>query len=268
MPEDTLQESKGPTPHGRTDFPEPEGGLGRSVLSVLFWLWVGVSGISLSLLGILLFLPFNPWVDPRRHVIGFVSSLWGKAIIYALPGIAFRVDGRNRLSALSGPVVFCPNHQSVADIPLLLTFLPLAKFLVRADVFSLPVMGLHLRLCGYIRAPSKRGEPGPDPLLEAESWLRRGCNIVIFPEGTRSPDIHRLLRFRRGAFDLAQRAGVPLVPVAIQGTGRVIGKGKLRFRFTGRIRVQLLEPLWVTGDARQMAAQVRDRIQHAIDEPA
>jgi 1-acyl-sn-glycerol-3-phosphate acyltransferase len=265
--EDIPEELRAPAPTGHPDPQESEGGVGRVILSGLFWLWVGVSGISLSLLGILLFLIFNPWVDPRRHVMAFVSSLWGKAIIYALPGIAFRVEGRSRLAALSGPFVFCPNHQSVADIPLLLTFLPLVKFFVRADVFSIPVMGLHLWLCGYIRVP-KRGEPGTDPLLQAEFWLRRGCNIVIFPEGTRSPDIHRLLRFRRGAFELAQRVGVQLVPVAIQGTGRVLGKRKLRFRFTGRIRVQLLEPLWVTGDAREMAALVRLQIQHAIDQPA
>lgn len=266
MAEDIPNKFQPSAPSRHVDSPEPEGGIGRILLSILFWLWVGVSGVALSLLGILLFLPFNPWIDRRRHVLGFVSGLWGRAIIYALPGIAFRVEGRRQLAEVSGPVVFCPNHQSVADIPLLLTFLPLAKFLVRANVFSFPVMGLHLRLCGYIPVP-KAGGPGADPLLEAEFWLRRGCNIVIFPEGTRSPDIHRLLRFRRGAFDLAQRMGVPLVPVAIQGTGRVLGKGKLLFRFTGRIRVQLLEPRWVTGDARAVAAQVRRQIQHAIDQP-
>jgi 1-acyl-sn-glycerol-3-phosphate acyltransferase len=95
----------------------------------VFWLLVGVLGIDGSLLGLLLFVPFNPWLDPQRRVMGFVASLWGNGISRALPG-----DGRQQLCALSGPVVFCPNHQSIADIPLLLTFLPLAKFLFR--IFS------------------------------------------------------------------------------------------------------------------------------------
>lgn len=247
---------------------EPEGGAGRTLLSLLFWLWIGVLGVSLSLLGLLLFLPFNPWVDPRRRVMGFVASLWGKGIVLAAPRIHFQVDGRRRLAALQGPVVFCPNHQSLADIPLLLAFLPLAKFLVRANLFSVPVLGLQLRLSGYVPVPTRTEETIEDPLVRAEFWLRHNCNVLIFPEGTRSPDAHRVLRFRRGAFDLAQRMSVPLVPVAIQGTGRVLGKGSFRFRFRGRIRVQVLDPVSVTGDGRAVAAQVRSKIQQAIDQPA
>jgi 1-acyl-sn-glycerol-3-phosphate acyltransferase len=247
---------------------EPEGRAGQVALSVLFWLWVGVLGISVTLLGLLCFLPFNPWLDPQRRVMGFVTSLWGKGIIFALPGIDFQVEGREQLAALPGPVVFCPNHQSLADIPLLLTFLPLAKFLVREDLFSFPVLGIQLRLAGYVPVPAKSMQSTGESLVRAEFWLRRKCNVLIFPEGTRSPDIHRLLRFRRGAFDLAQRIGVPLVPVAIQGTGRVLGKGRLVFRFRGTIRVQVLAPVWVSGDSRAVAARVRSLIQHAIDQPA
>jgi len=247
---------------------EAEGGTTQVALSLLFWLWVGVLGIAVFLLGLLLYLPFNPWLDPHRKVMGFVTTLWGKGIIFALPGIDFQVDGRQQLAALPGPVVFCPNHQSLADIPLLLTFLPLAKFLVRGDLFSFPVLGIQLRLAGYVPVPVKSKAAAPDSLARAEAWLRRKCNILIFPEATRSPDTHRLLRFRRGAFDLAQRMGVPVVPVAIQGTGRVLGKGRWVFRFRGRIRVQVLAPVWVSGDSRAVAAQVRSLIQHAIDRPA
>jgi 1-acyl-sn-glycerol-3-phosphate acyltransferase len=149
----------------------------------------------------------------------------------------------------------------------LLAFLPLAKFLVRANLFSLPVFGLQLRLSGYVPVPTRTEETDEDPLVRAEFWLRQNCNVLIFPEGTRSPDAHRVLRFRRGAFDLAQRMGVPLVPVAIQGTGRVLGKGSFRFRLQGTVRLQVLEPISVTGDGRAVAAEVRSKIQHAIDQP-
>ena len=199
--------------------------------------------------------------------MGYVASLWGKGIVHALPGIESQVSGLERLATLSGPVIFCPNHQSLADIPLLLTYLPLAKFLVRAGLFSVPVLGLQLRLSGYVPVPPTSAETGEAPLERAEFWLRQRCNVLIFPEGTRSPDIHRLLRFRRGAFDLAQRAGVPLVPVAIQGTGCVLGKGQFLFRFRGKIRVQVLDPITVTGDGREAAARVRAQIQQAIDQP-
>jgi 1-acyl-sn-glycerol-3-phosphate acyltransferase len=198
--------------------------------------------------------------------MGYVASLWGKGIIHALPGIDFQLEGTDRLAAWPGPSVFCPNHQPLADIPLLLTFLPLAKFLVRARLFFVPFLGLQLWLSGYVPVRATASEKDGEALAQAELWLRRGCNVLIFPEGTRSPDVHHLLRFRRGAFDLTQRAGVPLVRVAIQGTGRVLGKRSLLFRFRGRIRVRMLDPVRVTGEAREVAARVRTRIQEAIDQ--
>jgi 1-acyl-sn-glycerol-3-phosphate acyltransferase len=265
--EDVSHESPSAAPSTRVVAPGPEQGPGSILLSLLFWLWVAASGMCLSLLALSLFIPFNPWVDPRRKVMAFMASLWGRGIVLAMPAFEFQVLGRERLAACPGPVIFCSNHQSLADIPLLLAYLPHAKFLVRAGLFSVPVLGLHARLAGYVRVPTKSTETGEDPLVRAEFWLRQGCNVVIFPEGTRSPDPHRLFRFRRGAFDLARRVGVPLVPVAIQGTGRALRKGQLLFRFRGTVRVQLLEPTVVTGDGREAAARVRAEIQRAINEP-
>ena len=235
------------------------------LLSIAFWIWVALSGMVLALAALLLFVPFNPLIDRRRRVMDWISHLWGKGIMTMLPGVRLEVLGRDRLRTWNEPFVFCANHQSVADIPVLLSIFPHFKFVVKESLFWLFPLGLQLRLCGYV--PSAKDKPGAaeQVLAKSELWLRRGSNMLLFPEGTRSPD-DRLLRFGQAAFVLAQRAGVPVVPLAVSGTGRVIAKGRFLYDFTGVVRVEILEPLRVEGDPKACASRVRALIQNAIND--
>jgi len=235
------------------------------MLSIAFWVWVALSGTVLALVAVLLFIPFNPLIDRQRRVMDWISHLWGRGIMTALPGVQLEVLGKERLRTWNEPFVFCANHQSVADIPVLLTVFPRFKFVVKKILFWLFPIGIQLRLCGYV--PAVKDKPGAAEQVLAKSrlWLRRGSNVLIFPEGTRSLD-DRLLRFGQTAFVLAQRAEVPVVPIAVSGTGRVIAKGRFLYDFTGRVRIEILEPLLVEGDPKVVASRVRALIQNAVNE--
>lgn len=235
------------------------------MLSVLFWCWVGLSGSVLALLGMLLFLPFNPWVDPDRRVMEWVNSLWGRAIFAALPRLEIEVVGLERLAEGEGPFLICPNHQSHADIPLMLKLLPQFKFVAKPSLFLVPLLGLQVRLAGYL--PAGRGGEGEAQrvLARAQAWLARGRHILVFPEGTRSSD-GRLQRFGQGPFALAARAGVRVLPVAISGSGRTLPKGSYVYAFRGKIRVEFLAPVPVTDTPRAAASQVRGLIEQALRE--
>ncbi len=239
--------------------------ISQVLLSIAFWIWVALSGTVLVLVALLLFVPFNPLIDRRRRVMDWISHVWGKGIMTMLPGVRLEVAGRDRLRTWNEPFVFCANHQSVSDIPVLLSIFPQLKFLVKENLFWLFPIGLQLRLCGYV--PAAKDKPGAAERVFAKAglWLRRGSNMLIFPEGTRSPD-GRLLRFGQAAFALAQRSGVPVVPVAVAGTGRVIAKGRFLYDFTGVVRVEILEPLRVEGDPKACASKVRALIQRAIQD--
>lgn len=239
--------------------------LKQVTMSIAFWIWVAVSGTVLALIALLLFIPINPLVDRQRRVMDWFSHLWGKGIMTALPGVRFEVFGKDRLPNSDRPLVFCANHQSVADIPVLLSIFPSFKFVVKEPLFWVFPIGIQLRLCGYVPAPKDKPGGAEQVIERSARWLQRGSKILIFPEGTRSLD-GRLLRFGQTAFVLAQRAGVPVVPIAISGTGRVIAKGRLLYNFTGRVRVEILEPLRVEGDPKAVASRVRALIQHAVDE--
>ena len=117
------------------------------------------------------------------------------------------------------------NHQSMLDI-LLLSHLPREmKWVAKESLFRTPWVGWMLRMSGDI--PVRRGdaESGGEALARARRrYLARGMSIMIFPEGTRSAT-GTLLPFKNGAFRLAIEAGVPVLPVAVNGTGAGMPKG-------------------------------------------
>ncbi|MCI0569705.1 MAG: 1-acyl-sn-glycerol-3-phosphate acyltransferase [Myxococcaceae bacterium] len=237
----------------------------RVIGSLLFWSWVLLWGSVIAVLGLLLFVPFNPWTDPRLRVMGALTRLWGWGAFRMVPGFRVEVVGLERLGPGQGPYVLCPNHQSFADVPLLLMALPQFKFIAKTPLFWTPPLGLQMRLAGYVEA--SRGEAGGAERVLARSiaWLRRGVHVLVFPEGTRSPD-GRVQRFGQGPFALAQRAGVPVVPVAVMGTRKLVPKGDFRFDFSeaGNVRIEILEPIPPTGEARELASRARARIQEAV----
>jgi 1-acyl-sn-glycerol-3-phosphate acyltransferase len=235
----------------------------RVLGSVVIWLWIGVWGTVLALAGLLLFLPFNPWVDPQRRMMERLNWLWGRGAFWSTPGVSVELVGGEWLKKHPGPYVICANHSSVAEIPLLLSLLPPLKTIAKPPLFWTPPIGLQMRLAGHI--PAGRGGPGDaERVLErAKFWLGRGVHILVFPEGTRSPD-GRVMRFGQGPFVLAAQAGVPVLPIAISGSHQVLPKGSYLYRLRGHLKVQVLEPVKVEGEPRAVASRVRARIMEAL----
>src|SRR4051812_34062320 len=152
-----------------------------------------------------------------------MSGLWGWGVLLFvrrfLPVDAYGLEKLEK----GGPYVLCPNHFSIADTITLLGVLPSFAFVVRKDVFFMPMIGMQLWLSGYVRA--KESDGGRSVLEGCVKWLQRGVSVLMFPEGTRSPD-GQVHRFRQGPFLIAQRCNVPVVPIAIFGTREIVPKGR------------------------------------------
>jgi 1-acyl-sn-glycerol-3-phosphate acyltransferase len=174
-------------------------------------------------------------------------------------GVRVRVRGLERLSG--GPCVFTPNHQSHFDIAALLGYLPGSnRFAAKREMFSEPILGLVLRTMGMI--PVDRD----DPLASIDRLNRLkldGSSVIVFPEGTRSPD-GTLLPFKKGAFVAAIALGVPVVPVVCKGTTVIMPKGKYLSILPGEAELVVLDPIPTAGmtyeDRDTLLEQVRARI--------
>lgn len=175
--------------------------------------------------------------------------------------IPFRVRGREHLP--QGPCVAVCNHASYLDGILLTAALPARfTFLVQHGAADWPYIGLIVRRMGVLfvnREAPRAAAQATRALIER---LRAGESLAIFPEGTfRAAPV--LLPFRSGAFLVAARAGVPVVPVALRGTRRLFGEGQRLFRHS-RVDIEILPPLNPEGGHREAAERLRAAARNAI----
>jgi 1-acyl-sn-glycerol-3-phosphate acyltransferase len=160
-----------------------------------------------------------------------------------------------------GPVIFVSNHESALDIWVLFATLGRSfRFMAKQELFRIPVFGWYLRMGGHI--PVDRSSPSRSfaSLRRAGASVRAGTSLVVFPEGTRSAD-GRIHAFKPGSFVVAKEAGVPIVPVAISGSG-AITPTKVIAVHPGTIRVAAGDPIDPNAFAERDAllAEVRRRI--------
>jgi len=129
----------------------------------------------------------------------------------------FDIEGEPPPHIANQAYVVVANHESQAD-PFLLSFLPWdMRWVAKEELFKQPLSGWALRAGGDIPLRRGEGDSVRACMAECERALRGGISVMMFPEGTRSPD-GNLLPFKNGAFDLAVRAGVPILPIALAGT--------------------------------------------------
>lgn len=188
------------------------------------WTWfsfalVSTVGFVICLVVFLLTRPF----DPTRRWIGRAIRLTGRVMCACVP--AWRFSVRGPVPEPLPPRVVCVcNHMSNID-PFLLTHVPWEmKYLAKASLFRIPMVGWGIGLAGDI--PLVRGSASSvkRALARAAWYVERGMPVLFFPEGTRSPD-GQLLPFKDGAFRLAIETGAHVLPLALAGTADALRKG-------------------------------------------
>lgn len=167
-----------------------------------------------------------------------------------------------RMPALpDGPVIFASNHESALDIWVLFRHLGRSfRFMAKQELFRIPVFGWYLKVGGHIPVDRSNRARSAASLLRAAEAVRAGTSLVVFAEGTRSLD-GRIHAFKKGPFVIAMEAGVPVIPIAIAGSGAITPK-KVVAVHPGTIRLAVGDPV----DPRQFAdknallVEVRRRI--------
>ncbi len=179
----------------------------------------------------------------------------------ALAGVRIRVEGTENIPAEA--CLFMANHTSAVDPVAMFVATPRhIAFLAKQELFRIPLLGLAMRRAQFLPVDRSSAEAAAGSVDRAVEQLRAGVSMMIYPEGTRSPDGH-LLPFKRGGFLLAIRAGRPIVPVAIQGAERILPKHQLWIR-PGEILLKYLPPVSVAGYTQEDRAILLDRVRASI----
>ena len=196
-----------------------------------------------------------------------LARVWARLLLWG-SGIRVRVEGFEHIDP-QGSYVFASNHLSYMDTPVVMANLPMQfRFIAKSGLFKIPLLGTHLGQAGHI--PVHRGDPRASiktMQTAADVIQKRGISMLIFPEGGRSHD-GVLQPFKEGGAYIAIRAGVPLVPIALIGTDRVLpfGSGTPR---TGRVTLRVFPPIETTSltlkNRQELTERVRELIVEALE---
>ena len=207
------------------------------------------------------------WPFDRRGAMQHWCARWWCRLVAWSIFARIRVYGTENVSKDQN-YVYMANHSSLIDTPALFAYLPHQfRIMAKKELFYIPFMGWHLWTAGNF--PIDRSDPRKtaNSLRRVIEGVRSGKSLAVFPEGTRTPDGH-LQEFKSGAFKIAVRAGVPIVPVSIRGTFKLLPKTTLAPR-PGRVEVVIGEPIetreYSDRNLTELIARTRAAIQANLE---
>jgi 1-acyl-sn-glycerol-3-phosphate acyltransferase len=228
--------------------------------SIVTYVAVSLYVLVAGTVGLLIAVPFN-----AKNLL-YRLGHGGVALALGLAGIRYTVIGREHIPA-NRAVVFCANHQSNVDPPVLFRALhPRLHILYKAELRKLPVLGRVFEVGGFVAVQRENRDAAFASIERAAESVRQGNSFLIFPEGTRSKT-DTLLPFKKGGLVMALRAQAPIVPVAIMGGRAAMQKGSAFVRPV-QVTVRIGPPLDTAGmtadDRDTLIDQVRARIEALI----
>ena len=195
------------------------------------------------------------------EAIVFIGRNWIRWI-YATCGIRVEVEGLDNVDPAQ-PVVFMSNHQSVIDIGAIVLSIPVSwRFVAKKELTYIPFFGWALGLSDQIIIDRSKRERSVKSLQAAAGRIRDGINVIVFPEGSRSPD-GQLTEFKSGGFHLAIEAGVPILPVTVSGSMAITPKRSLRIE-SGTVKVVYGKPIPTEGLEVSARHQLKEVVRTAI----
>ncbi|MCC7438318.1 MAG: 1-acyl-sn-glycerol-3-phosphate acyltransferase [Armatimonadetes bacterium] len=225
------------------------------------WIWLSsVALLTLWLIPVGVARLFDR--DPARYRTGRVLRRLAPILVAINPMWKLRIEGEF-VTDPRRPYMVVSNHQSFADIPFITTVPWEMKWFAKAELFNIPVLGWLMRLAGDIPVDRHDRRRAAQALIHAARFLRDRCSVIIFPEGTRSLD-GRVGGFSDGAFLLAVREGLPILPIAIDGSGDCLPKNTWIFGQPRTVQVAVLPAIPTAGLTSNDVGALRDGIRQQI----
>ncbi len=182
-----------------------------------------VTYVGLAIALVLPFFILYSWITGSPDAMYRMAMITLRSALRIL-GIRVHVEGGENIP--NRTCVFASNHVSNIDPIALVPFIPRrVAILAKKQVFRIPILSIGLRLCQIIPVDREDKEAAAASVNKAIEYLRGGTSFLVYPEGTRSPD-GRLRAFKSGTFVMAIEAGVPVVPISLVGTQRLMRKGE------------------------------------------
>ena len=223
----------------------------RSVLLILWTVVWAMVGITVMI------------IDFSGRLYTFLAARGWAAQILWLAGAKVEVVGGEGLDWKKSHVIVC-NHMSQLDIPVLFNKLPTPiRFLAKRSLFYIPIFGWSLWIARFVPVDRGSVRKARESIDVAARKIRKGPSLVVFPEGTRSPD-GKVKKFKSGAFVMAIKAGVPILPVAVRGTFQLVPKNTLKVT-PGKAQLIIGTPISCEGKSIKDKENLRIETQRVVE---
>ena len=235
----------------------------RALRSAIVWPLIALATALFGIPAI-----FAALLPPRGDWFLRFARGWARTLL-AIAGVRVEVRAAGSLPRDRSFVV-AANHESFCDVLVILAHLPMqVRFLAKRSVFRVPILGWSIAAAGFIPVDREERSRSGAAVEAALHRLRGGRSVVVFPEETRSPS-GELLPFKKGAAHLALKSGLPILPLGIAGSLRVLPKGTLVIT-PGPVVLVIGKPIETVGrpprDRAALTGELRERV-HALREDA
>jgi len=228
---------------------------------VLFTLWTFSLAIPLFRTMCVIF-PFCYFLDrTRRYALSFVNDVW--AICSTSPFVKITVEGRENLPKQDEPAVYVANHASFMDIFSLFHLKRPFKFISKTSNFIIPIIGWSMFLTGHVPLKRTDRRSQMETLKICRETLQKNGSVLFFPEGTRSKD-GTMAEFKKGAFSVAAKEKVPIVPITIVNAGGIMRNGKEWMLRKGEIKVIVHPRIEASENADELCQKSEKVIKEAL----
>jgi len=237
-------------------------GFSKGVFAVLRTFGFYLFFFPWTLIATCLALLVSPFGPERMH---FIIRFWGRSCLF-LAGLKVQIQGLKNIP-FTGSAIYVSNHQSNFDIPIIYAGLPIQfRWMAKQEMFKIPLLGLAMKLGGLIPIDRLNRRTTMHSIIAAAQSIKEGTSVVIFPEGTRTPD-GQLQEFKKGALLIAAKAQVPVIPIVIHGSYQIQPKGHWKIN-GGLLKVEFLPPITTDGlkskDIDRLTSKVHDQIANRL----
>lgn len=226
------------------------------IIYSLFLYSLSVISVVIATSIALLFVPFT---KPKTRPFQIAAHIWARFLI-SFSRIKMSAS-RIKNIPNDKPVLLVSNHQGMADIPLLLAYLPVHfRFVIKKELFKIPIFGWYLKKAGYLSIDRTSVLRGYRTLEKVAEVIKTGESILIFPEGTRTKT-GKLGKFKKGSLLPALKSGAPIIPIAISGVFNIIPPGTWLIN-PGPVKLHIGKPIYIRSEAeyKKKLDEVRETI--------
>jgi 1-acyl-sn-glycerol-3-phosphate acyltransferase len=212
----------------------------RLILTILYLTFFGLSSFLFFIIALIIRIVFFPF-DKKLIISNLFSSFWASCYLWCVPTWSVTKTGMENFSYKKNYIVVS-NHQSQIDILLAFNLFIPFRWVSKREVFNLPFLGWNMLLNKYVGI--KRGDKDSvkNMMQQCESILAQGCSLFFFPEGTRS-ETGELRPFKPGAFILAKKMKINILPVIMQGTNQILAKNSTKLIWKGDMSIKVLDEI-------------------------